>query len=64
MNTDRYSTTPAPKAPGSLLKRGKKACASQRIREFAVRLCVLEMTEAIPIKSYQHDSPTTIDMLK
>lgn len=49
-----YNTTLAPKA---WVKRGWKDCKSQRIREFAVRLYVLVVSEATPIKSHQHDCP-------
>lgn len=32
-----------------------KDCKNQRIKEFALRLCLLETPEAIPMKSYQPD---------
>ena len=35
-------------------RNGEKDCESQRIREFAVRLCFLEITEATLIKYHQH----------
>ena len=35
--------------------RVQKDCKSQEIKEFAVRLCHLVMSEATPTKSHQHD---------
>ena len=49
-----YKTVPAPKAQGTLQKREQKDCKSQGIRECAVRVCLLVMSEATPIKSHQH----------
>ena len=37
---------------------GQKDCKGQRIREFAVRLCLLVTPEATPRKSPQHDCPS------
>lgn len=39
--------TPAPRARESLWKRRRKDCKSQRSREFAVRLCLLELLEKL-----------------
>lgn len=45
----------APEGQGVLLKKDKKY-KSQRVREFAVRLCLLGPTsEATPIMSHQED---------
>ena len=46
---------PIPKAQGTLQKRGQKDCQSQRTRESAVWLCLLAMSEHIPIKSHQYN---------
>lgn len=48
-----------PESQGTLMKRGHKDCKSQRvrIREFALRLCLLVTPEAIPMRSQQHDCP-------
>lgn len=50
--------TPAPQAQGTLQKRRWKDCESQRIREFAVRLCLPVTSEAAPVKSHQHACPS------
>lgn len=42
---DMYKITPAPKAQETLGKRGQKEGKSQRIKEFAVRLCFLGTAE-------------------
>lgn len=49
-----YETIPAPKARGILQKIEQKDCKIQGIRECAVRVCLLVMSEATPIKSHQH----------
>lgn len=62
--------TPAPKAQRTYQKRGWKDCKIQRIKEFAVRLHLLGMAEAVAIKSHQLDclnmnwtrQQTTIDI--
>lgn len=65
-----YETIPAPKAQGILQKIEQKDCKSQGIRECAVRVCLLIMSEATPIKSRQHgclimsQTRTTKDMPK
>lgn len=35
---------------------GERDCENSRIRDFAVRPCLLVMSEATSIKSHQHDS--------
>ena len=35
--------------------RGQKDYKSQRLREFAGRMCLLVTLEAIPLKSHDHD---------
>ena len=50
-----YNLTPTPKAQGSLKKRRQKDCKSRKNLEFCVRLCLLGMSEATPIKSHQHN---------
>ena len=49
-----YKTIPTPKAQEIVHKRWKD-CKSQKAREFAVRLYLLVISEATPIKSHQHD---------
>jgi hypothetical protein len=49
--------TSTSKVQGPLQKRKQKDCKSQRIREFAVRLCFLVTQGAIPVKSYQDGCP-------
>lgn len=49
-----YQQPPHLKAQGILQKSGKTKI--QRTRGFAVRLCLLVMSEASPIKSCQYDS--------
>lgn len=44
------------KAQGTLSKRRQKDYKSQKVREFAVRLCFLVTSEATPLMSHQHDS--------
>ena len=50
--------------------KGQKGRKGRRAREFAVRLCLLVISEATLIKSHQHDNlnmsciRTTIDMPK
>lgn len=39
------NTVPAPKAQGSLQKRGREGYKSQRNRAFVVRWCLLEMPD-------------------
>lgn len=48
------------KVQETLKKRGWKAYKSQRVRDFAVRLCLLRLLEAVPIISHQHDSMNII----
>ena len=48
--------THMPKAQRTLQKSKWKDCTSQRNSEFAVRLGLLAKSEAIPIKSPQHDN--------
>lgn len=61
---------PEPKPQGTLMKRREKDCVSYRIKECAVRLCLLVISEPIPIRSHQcggqnkNWTRTTIDMLK
>jgi hypothetical protein len=43
---DKNAVTP--KAQGTLLRRGEKDCKSQRIREFAVRLCLSNIKSYAP----------------
>ena len=50
-----YKTTHASKTQGTLRKGGKKDCMSQRTRQSAMRLYLLEMTG-----SYIHDTSTTL----
>jgi hypothetical protein len=45
-----------PKAQEALQKRGQEDGNSLRVREFAVRLCLLVMSEAPHLKSHQYDS--------
>ena len=50
------NTAPAHKAHGSLQKKGWKICKSWRKGIFAVRLCLLEMSEKLTcMKFHQHD---------
>lgn len=56
-NWIHQQNTPIPQDQGILLKRSQKDFKSQRIWEFAVRLCLLLIVEAIPIKSHKHDCP-------
>jgi hypothetical protein len=58
-NEYTHKTSSAHKAQGILRKRKKKDCNSQRIKEFAVRLCFPVMSKAILIKSHRHDCPDT-----
>lgn len=51
-----------PKAPETLRKRGWKACKVQRFWEFAVKVCLLVMSEAIHMKSHCHDCPNMRQM--
>lgn len=44
-----------PEAQGIVQKSGPKDYLIQRIRKFAVRLCLLVTSEATPIKSRQYD---------
>lgn len=37
--------------------RGQKDSKKQRVREFAVLLCLLGIAEATSVKSQQHDYP-------
>lgn len=50
-----YNTTPSPKVKGHCRRGGRKIWESQRIEDFAVRLCSLRLPEATHIKSLQHD---------
>ena len=52
-------TTSTSKVQGTFQKRWQNNCKSQRIREFAVKLCPLVMPEAPPTKSHQQDCPVT-----
>lgn len=54
-NTYIYKRTPTPEAQGTLQKRRWRDCKSQRMREFAIKLCLLIMSEVAPIKSHPHD---------
>ena len=54
------STAPASVAQETLQKRDWENCESQRIRAFVLRLCLLGMSEATPIKTPQHDCPNMI----
>ena len=49
--------TPTFKAQGTLQYVGQRDFKNQKIREFAVRMCLLIRSEVIPIKSYQHICP-------
>lgn len=51
------SNSPTPKAQGMLRKREQEECKSQKIKEFAVRFCLLVLSEARHIKSHQSDCP-------
>jgi hypothetical protein len=46
---------PMPKAQGTLQKRWWKDCKSQKIREFAVSVCLLIVSEAISTNFHCHD---------
>lgn len=48
---------PAPRAQKTLLKMGQRDCRSQRVRDFAIRLCLPVTSVATPIKSHQQDCP-------
>jgi hypothetical protein len=58
------------KGLGNIKEETVEDCKSQRIWEFAVKLCLLAVSESILIKSHQQDCPnmrwtkTTMDMLK
>lgn len=60
----------APKAQGPLQKRGQKDFNSQSTKALAVRLYLLGLSEAAPLKSHQHDclnvswSVTALDILE
>lgn len=43
---------------GNIVGNGQKDCKSERIWKFALRLCLLTMSEATSIKSYPHSCPT------
>lgn len=49
-----YNTTPAPKAQRHWERWDKNIVKNSKNREFAVRLHLLEMSEAVPIKSHQY----------
>lgn len=55
INEYTYKTSPTPNAQKILQKRGPKDYLIQRIRKFAVRLCLLVISEVIPIKYHQYD---------
>lgn len=42
---------------GNITEEGVKHCKTQRIKTFAVRLCLLAKSEAFSIKSHQQDIP-------
>ena len=44
--------------PQDHCRRGAVKIVRERNREFGVRFCLLRMSEAIPIKSEQHDCLT------
>lgn len=46
-----------PKAQGMLRKGEQEDCKSQKIKEFAVRLCLLVLSEVRHIKSHQCGCP-------
>lgn len=52
----------APKAQGTLWKKGQKEWKSQRVRKFAVRLCFLVMSEATPVTTRQRDCLNTNEL--
>lgn len=54
-NGDIYRTVPVPKAQGVLQEMGNIVRGRLRIRDLAVRPCLLVMLESIPIKSHQCD---------
>jgi hypothetical protein len=64
-----YNTIPEPRAQELFWKMRKKDCKSQRTRDFAVRRCLLAMSEALLIKSHQYgclhmsQTRTSIDVL-
>lgn len=49
---DTSPNTPTSRAQGSFQKKKRKDCKSQGIKEFDVRLCLLEATS---IESHQYD---------
>lgn len=54
LNRYVYNTAPSPKSLGSLLKKGQKDFKTWKIRGFAMRQCLLIMSDATPMKSHQH----------
>lgn len=57
MELRHQSITPAYEAQESLGKMGQKDSKSLMIRDFAVGLYLLAMSEATPIKPHQHGYP-------
>ena len=55
---DTSANNSLPKAQGLGYKRGQIYFKSLKIDQFAMRLHLLTMSEATPIKSYQHDCPS------
>lgn len=53
--TPNHHKTTAPKAQGILQERRQRDCKSQRLRELAVRLCLLVTSEVTPTEFHQHD---------
>lgn len=51
---DTSTNNPTGKAQGTLSKKGQRDCKRLRIR-FYVRLCLLEISEVIPINYPQYD---------
>ena len=49
-----YKTIFAPEAQGLLLKEKLKKRKSQKNREIALRLCLLAMSKATPVKYHPH----------
>jgi hypothetical protein len=49
--------TPELKAWGTLGKMEQEDCKGQKIREFALRECLLEIAKAAPITSHHQDCP-------
>lgn len=52
--------TPVPKTQETFQKKGQKELKSQRIWEFAVRLCLIIMSETIPVNAHKCDCSNII----